>query len=319
LESLGEQELDQTGFSPALRDWVERFLSHLGDERRLSSRTIASYRRDLYQIGGWAVSRGIAEWSMLSQQDVRLYSAWRRRRGISAKTLQRELSALRSLFRYLLRERAVGSNPVQGVRAPKAERKLPAALDVDQLQRLLDVSVTDPLELRDLAMLELFYSSGLRLAELVSLDVGDVDARDATVEVVGKGAKARRVPVGSVALAMVEKWLAMREQLAGTEQKALFVSRRGTRLQRRSVQARLERWSLSHGLGARLHPHLLRHSFATHLLESSGDLRAVQELLGHSNISTTQIYTHLDFQHLARVYDQAHPRARRKPGSDESS
>lgn len=317
--SPSEQAPDAVELSPVLREWAERFLSHLGEERRLSSRTIASYRRDISQIGGWAVARGIIEWSLLSQQDIRLYAAWRRRRGISAKTLQRELSALRSLFRYLLREGAVGSNPVQGVRAPKAERKLPAALDVDQLQRLLDVDVSDPLELRDLAMLELFYSSGLRLAELVSLDVGDVDAQDATVEVVGKGAKTRRVPVGSVALGMIEKWLPLREQLAGAEQKALFVSRRGTRLQRRSVQARLERWSLCHGLGAGLHPHLLRHSFATHLLESSGDLRAVQELLGHSNISTTQIYTHLDFQHLARVYDQAHPRARRRTASDESS
>jgi integrase/recombinase XerC len=212
----------------------------------------------------------------------------------------------------LIRERQVSVNPVQGVRAPKVQRKLPVTLDADQLTQLLDSAESDPLALRDFAIMERFYSSGLRLSELTSLDLGQIDMQDATLSVTGKGSKTRTVPVGSMARAAVQRWLKVRDRLAKLEERALFVSQRGSRLMQRSVQQRLKYWSERLALPQQLHPHMLRHSFATHLLESSGDLRAVQELLGHADISTTQIYTHLDFQHLAQVYDKAHPRARKK-------
>ena len=205
------------------------------------------------------------------------------------------------------------SNPAEGVRAPKVRRHLPHTLDADQLGRLLELPGEDPLDHRDRAIMELFYSSGLRLAELVALDVRDVQAGDDVLEVVGKGHKSRRVPIGRFARAAIERWLAARGTLAKARETALFVSRRGTRISARAVQERLRRRAIEQGVPQHVHPHLLRHSFASHLLESSGDLRAVQELLGHADIGTTQIYTHLDFQHLAQVYDQAHPRARRKP------
>ncbi len=300
----------------AAAGWLERFHNHLAHERRMSPRTLESYQRDLRQIMAWCRGQGIADWAELDQHQVRAYVAWRHRRGLSGKSLQRELSALRSLYRYLLREGAVNQNPAQGVRAPKSEQRLPATLDADQLAHLLDVPGSDALELRDLAMLELMYSSGLRLAELVSVNLGDIDFDDASLEVTGKGAKTRRLPVGRQALKALGHWLGARANLAAPGEPALFVGRRGKRLGRRAVQQRLHRWALRTGSPRDLHPHLLRHSFASHLLESSGDLRAVQELLGHADISTTQIYTHLDFQHLAQVYDQAHPRARRRKNED---
>ncbi len=204
-------------------------------------------------------------------------------------------------------------NPAVGVRAPKSPRKLPGTLDADQLCGLLDRVEDDPLSLRDSAMIELFYSSGLRLAELISVNLGDIDMADGELSVLGKGAKTRRVPVGQKAREAVQRWLRVRPGLADRDEPALFVSSRGTRIHPRTVQQRLTRWAREQGANQGLHPHMLRHSFATHLLESSGDLRAVQELLGHADIGTTQIYTHLDFQHLAQVYDQAHPRARKKP------
>ncbi len=299
--------------APQLQEWAARFLDHLRHERRLSSNTLSNYQRDLAQIGAWCTEKGIDRWPDLRDQQIRLYVAHRHRHGISGKSLQRELSSLRSLFRYLLRENAAQDNPASGVRAPKVGRRLPATLDADQLGRLLDVGGNQPLELRDLAMMELFYSSGLRLAELVSLDLNDLDLTEgAPLEVTGKGAKSRRVPIGRKAREALRRWLQVRPQLAGENETALFVSRRGDRIHPRTVQQRLKRWALAHGADRNLHPHMLRHSFASHLLESSGDLRAVQELLGHADLSTTQIYTHLDFQHLARVYDQAHPRARKK-------
>jgi len=296
------------GLAPA----IDAFVAHLATERRLSPHTQSNYRRDLERVGTWMEERGIDQWEALSEPLVRQYLAGRHRLGHAGKTLQRELSALRSLFRFLLREGQVTQSPALGVRAPKTRRKLPATLDADQLGRLLQPTAEDPLELRDLAMLEILYGCGLRLAELVSLNLGDVDGADASVEVTGKGAKTRRVPVGRLALAALDRWLAVRPQLAGADQRALFVSQRGLRIHPRTVEARIHRWALKQGASRPLHPHLLRHSFASHLLESSGDLRAVQELLGHTNISTTQIYTHLDFQHLAQVYDQAHPRAKKQ-------
>jgi integrase/recombinase XerC len=297
-----------------LQHWIHRFLDHLRHERRLSPLTLKNYSADLEQIRAWCVREGVGSWRELDQHRVRGYVAKRHRSGISGKSLQRELSSLRSLFRYLLREGEAESNPAQGVRAPKVGRRLPATLDADQLEALLDSPAETPLEQRDLAMMELIYSSGLRLAELVSLNVSDIDlGGDATLEVTGKGAKSRRVPVGRKALEALRRWLQSRSTLADPDETALFVSRRGTRIHPRTIQQRLKRWALAHGASRNLHPHLLRHSFASHLLESSGDLRAVQELLGHADISTTQIYTHLDFQHLARVYDNAHPRAKKKP------
>ncbi|WP_373510935.1 tyrosine recombinase XerC [Thiocapsa sp.] len=295
-------------------DLIESFLGHLAHERRLSAQTLIAYRRDLERLNAWlseAESRAIEK---LDEQAVRQYLAWRHRRGASGKTLQRELSSLRSLYRWLLREGLAGSNPAVGVRAPKSPRRLPATLDADQLCSLLDHPADDDLlTIRDQAMIELFYSSGLRLAELVSVNVGDIDMAEGELGVLGKGSKTRRVPVGIKAREAIQRWMSVRANLAAAGEPALFVSSRGTRINPRTVEVRIARWARLQGATRDLHPHLLRHSFATHLLESSGDLRAVQELLGHADIGTTQIYTHLDFQHLAQVYDQAHPRAKKKP------
>jgi integrase/recombinase XerC len=309
---MSKQETEHT----ALHRWLDRFLEHLRHERRLSPHTLSNYQRDLQRFVAWCHDRGVQGWHLIDPHQIRGYVAARHRQGMAGKSLQRELSSLRSLFRYLLRENEVESNPAQGIRAPKVQRRLPATLDADQLGRLLDQPVDDPLLLRDHAIMELFYSSGLRLAELVALNLGDIDLDDATVEVTGKGAKTRRAPIGRQARQALREWLAIRGDFAPPLEPALFVSRRGGRISPRTVQQRLQKQA--RGLGAvELHPHMLRHSFASHLLESSGDLRAVQELLGHADISTTQIYTHLNFQHLAKVYDQAHPRARRKKKNKE--
>ncbi len=301
-----------SGRLASLTEWLQRFLSHLADERRLSPRTVESYRRDLLALLPWLEAQKIRDWRQLSPHQVRHYLAERHRKGRSAKSLHRELSSLRSLYRYLMRENVADANPALGVRAPKIRRKLPATLDVDQLAQILDFDDASPVGMRDRAIMELFYSSGLRLAELVGLDRGDIDFDEGMVEVTGKGAKTRRVPVGRVAREALQQWLTVRGNLAAADEPALFVGVRGRRISRTTVQKQLNLRALEQGAPRRIHPHLLRHSFASHLLESSGDLRAVQELLGHANISTTQIYTHLDFQHLAEVYDKAHPRARKK-------
>jgi integrase/recombinase XerC len=295
-----------------LETWIERFLAHLRDERRLSRHTLSNYRRDLARLCAECRRRGLCRWDAVAAQEVRLLVTTRHRQGVSGKTLQRELSAIRSFFRYLLREGETGHNPALGVRAPKVRRRLPATLDADQLDQLLSAPAADPLTSRDLAIMELFYSSGLRLAELVALNLDQLVAQDDTLEVIGKGAKTRRVPIGAKARQALARWLGQRSRLARSGEPALFVSRRGSRISARAVQQRLGIWSLRRGAPRPVHPHLLRHSFATHLLESSGDLRAVQELLGHADIGTTQVYTHLDFQHLAQVYDRAHPRARKR-------
>jgi integrase/recombinase XerC len=296
----------------ALRAWLDAFLNHLRHERRLSPHTLTNYRRDLQRFIAWCHKQSIAEWASINQHHVRGYVAARHRSGMAGKSLQRELSSLRSLFNYLLREGQAASNPAQGVRAPKVKRKLPDTLDADQVGQLLDQITDTPLAVRDWAIMELFYSSGLRLAELVALDLGDIDLDDATLEVTGKGAKTRRAPIGRKAQEALQAWMTVRPELAAPLEAALFVSRRGGRISPRAVQQRIQRMGVEGGGRSDVHPHMLRHSFASHLLESSGDLRAVQELLGHADISTTQIYTHLDFQHLAKVYDEAHPRARRK-------
>jgi integrase/recombinase XerC len=288
------------------------FLARLTSEKRFSAHTVAAYQRDLNALLGFCEREGIESFAALDSFQVRRFAAESHRRGLGPRSVARRLSAVRSFLHFIVGTGALGSNSAVHVQAPKAPRHLPATLDADQVASLLAVSGDDPLALRDRAMLELFYSSGLRLAELVSLNVGELDLADRTVRVTGKGSKARIVPVGKHAVAAVHDWLAVRGELARAGEFALFVSRRGARVSKRSVQTRVNDWARRHGAPTRVHPHMLRHSFATHLLESSGNLRAVQELLGHASISTTQIYTHLDFQHLAQVYDKAHPRARKR-------
>jgi integrase/recombinase XerC len=291
--------------------WIERFLHHLLTERRLAANTRKHYRRDLEELLAWSIQRGISGWDRLDTHKVRQYAAYCHRRGLGGRSIQRRLSALRTFYNYLLREHAVSSNPGLDVSAPRAGRHLPDTLNVDDLSRLLSSGSGDPLTVRDLAMLELLYSSGLRLSELVSLDVADVDFSERMVRVTGKGAKTRVVPVGSRAINALRAWLPLRSRKLVAGETAMFTGRSGKRLGTRAVQQRVKHRARRQGVPGNVHPHTLRHSFASHLLESSGDLRAVQELLGHADISTTQIYTHLDFQHLAQVYDKAHPRARK--------
>ncbi len=298
---------------PAARDWQERFLDHLLRQRHYSPRTLDGYRRDLAALADFCDRQGVRDWPALDDEHLRRFAAERHRQGLSGRSVARQLSATRSFFRFLAREGRVSHNPVADVRAPRAPRRLPEPLDVDQMSRLLAMPDDDPLDCRDRAMMELVYSSGLRLAELVSLELGQVDLAAGSLRVTGKGNKQREVPVGRLAREALQRWQAVRGRLAAPGEGALFVSRRGGRLTPRAVQDRLAHWGRRQGIDARVHPHKLRHAFASHLLESSGDLRAVQELLGHADISTTQVYTHLDFQHLAQVYDQAHPRARKKP------
>jgi integrase/recombinase XerC len=292
--------------------WLERYFSHLQHERRLSPHTLSNYRRDLTRLSEYCDNAGLDEWHKVDPQAVRTFVAWRHRKGAGGRTLQRELSALRGFFNFLLREGVVVNNPGVDIPAPKSEKRLPNALDVDQTAHLVEITGDEPLVRRDRALMELIYSSGLRLAEAVALNTDSIDRHDATVRVVGKGSKARVVPVGREALKAIDAWLQVRGQLAALEEPALFVSQRGRRISPRSVQQRMREWGVKQGIEARVHPHMLRHSFASHILESSGDLRAVQELLGHADIATTQVYTHLDFQHLAKVYDTAHPRARKR-------
>jgi integrase/recombinase XerC len=295
--------------------WIDRFLEHLRTERQVSGHTIAAYRQDLQSLLAHCERRKHATWSAIGNGEIRAFAAAEHAGGLAPRSIQRRLSAARTFFGYLAREGAGGANPAVEVRAPKAKKRLPATLDTDQMARLLAFRVHDSLSTRDKAIMELFYSSGLRLGELVGLDLGDVDLADCTVRVLGKGAKTRIVPVGRYAIVALRAWLAERAQLirVTTGGSALFVGRSGRRLTVRAVQLRVGTRARRAGLSMHVHPHMFRHSFATHLLESSGNLRAVQELLGHTDIGTTQIYTHLDFQHLAKVYDAAHPRARRRP------
>jgi integrase/recombinase XerC len=297
----------------AEQHWIQRFLSHLHHERRFSPHTVSNYARDLNALLEYCQLQDIQLWENLDSHQVRQFIAAGHRKGLSPRSLQRRLSTLRSFFRYLIRETLIKSNPATGISAPKAPRRLPKTIDADTMGRLLEMPHNDPLSIRDWAIMELLYSSGLRLAELVSLDITDADLSDLTVRVTGKGNKTRIVPLGRFAAEALAKWLQQRAGMrgAGTEQ-AMFLSQQGRRISHRSVQARVRLWARRQGLSVEVNPHLFRHSFASHLLESSGDLRGVQELLGHADISTTQIYTHLDFQHLARIYDRSHPRSKRR-------
>ena len=284
----------------------------MATERRLSVHTITAYRRDLRALQDWCERNSVEQWHALDHQHVRRFAAQSHARGLQGRSIQRRLAALRTFFGFLLREGALKRNPALEVPSPKASRRLPQTLDVDQMARLLALEPGDALAARDLALMELFYSSGLRLAELTSLRLKDLDLAGASVRVLGKGRKERICPVGSKAIAALRVWLAQRGALVRSGVDSVFIARHGGPLGTRAVQLRVAARARAQGLAQPMHPHLFRHSFATHLLESSRDLRGVQELLGHANISTTQVYTHLDFQHLARTYDQAHPRAKRR-------
>jgi integrase/recombinase XerC len=294
------------------RSLIDGYLNHLAKERRLSPHTSSNYARDLAALFTFLELGAVRDWKSVDSQHVRMFAARSHAGGLNPRSVQRRLSASRGFFNYLQREGVVAANPVLDVRAPKAAKRLPGTLDVDALNHLLDVPPEGPLAVRDRAVMELFYSSGLRLAELVGLDANAVDLSDRMVRVLGKGSKTRIVPVGRKAVEAIRAWLKERGGVSAPDETALFVGRNGTRLKARAIQLRIAYWAKRKGLPARVYPHLFRHSFATHLLESSKDLRGVQELLGHADISTTQIYTHLDFAHLARTYDASHPRAKRK-------
>ena len=291
-------------------DWINRFTIYITSEKRLSVHTCKNYMRDLEIFFTFCEEKNLKSWSDIDAEDIRAFSASQFRKGLNPKSIQRSISSIRALFRYLVREKVLNNNPAQGIRPPKSEKRLPENLDADTISKLLDIKDTSPIALRDKAILELLYSSGLRLAELVNLDITDIDLTDATVNIIGKGNKERIVPIGRYAIEAIIEWLNCKKSTA--DDSALFVSNRGDRLSPRSIQSRINYWAKKQGITTNVYPHLLRHSFATHLLESSHDLRGVQELLGHANISTTQIYTHLDFQHLAQIYDKTHPRARLK-------
>ncbi len=293
---------------------LDQFLEMLKSERYYSSHTIQAYRRDCLRFLDFLQLEKVNKFQAVTSRHCLDYSARRYRQGIKGRSIQREMSAIRRLFQYLLKQQSVQHNPALAVKTPKTHKKLPNTLDVDNLEQLLHVSkqVLSTLEIRDLALFELMYSSGLRLSELTRSHIDDIDFNEGVITVIGKGQKTRRLPVGKKALDALRKWLSKRAHyVKNSDETALFLSQRGTRLTPRSVQKRLEKLAVQR-LGRHVHPHMLRHSFATHMLESSADLRAVQELLGHADISTTQVYTHLDFQHLAKVYDKAHPRARKK-------
>ena len=286
---------------------LERFVDYLATERRLAVTSVAAYEYDVLRLLRLA---GDAPLAGLTSQEIRRYAGRLHGQGLNGRSIARLLSAWRAFFRWLVRERLSAANPAIGVKPPKSGKRLPKVLSPDEASQLLGGMPETPAEVRDLAILELLYSSGLRRAELVSLDLGDVRAADALVRVTGKGSRTREVPVGRQALLALDAWLQVRPLMARPGCEALFVGVRGDRISDRVLSTRVEQWARRRGLGQHLHPHMLRHSFASHVLQSSGDLRAVQEMLGHASIATTQIYTHLDFQYLAKAYDAAHPRAR---------
>jgi len=295
-----------------MKEHAKNFFAYLENERRLSPRTLSAYQRDVGQLLQFLDAEAVNRPEQVTQHHIRALIAQRHRQGQGGKSLQRLLSALRSFFRWMLREGIAQHNPAKAVRAPKSPRHLPATLDADTIGQLLDIPTDTPLAIRDKAIMELFYSSGLRLSELVDLHWDQIDLPSGMVTVSGKGNRSRMVPVGRIAAEALLEWRKIRGQYAAFEEPHVFVSQRGNPISPRTIQARIRYWAKRQGMPQNVYPHLLRHSFASHMLESSGDLRSVQELLGHADISTTQIYTHLDFQHLAKVYDKAHPRAKKK-------
>ena len=291
---------------------LQAFFQYLESEKRYSEHTLKSYRRDISGFIEYCQGLEISTWHVIDSQHVRNYAAQKHRQGLSGKSIQRLLSSLRSLFKYLIKYQKLKTNPAVGVVAPKTLRKLPEVLGADDLNHLLTLDDSDPLAVRDMAIMELLYGCGLRLAELIDLNINQIDWQGLSLQVTGKGRKQRLVPFGKKAAQALKKWFNKRKLYAAENEQAVFVSQRGTRISASSVQQRLKKWAKAKGLDRRLYPHLMRHSFASHILESSQDLRAVQELLGHANLTTTQIYTHVDFQQLAKVYDAAHPRAKKK-------
>ncbi|MBM5170526.1 tyrosine recombinase XerC [Vibrio parahaemolyticus] len=298
----------------SLQKPLERFYEFLRSEKGLSLHTQRNYKQQLETMAQHLAEMGLKDWSQVDAGWVRQLAGKGMREGMKASSLATRLSSLRSFFDFLILRGEMSANPAKGVSAPRKKRPLPKNLDVDEVNQLLEVNEDDPLAIRDRAMMELMYGAGLRLAELVSVDVRDVQLRSGELRVIGKGDKERKVPFSGMATEWVGKWLRVRGDLAAPGEPALFVSKLGTRISHRSVQKRMAEWGQKQSVASHISPHKLRHSFATHMLESSNNLRAVQELLGHENISTTQIYTHLDFQHLAQAYDQVHPRARKKNG-----
>ncbi|MEE8365905.1 MAG: tyrosine recombinase XerC [Gammaproteobacteria bacterium] len=294
--------------------YLESFIQMLRSEKYYSPHTCSNYSRDLKNFARFLLERDVSHWPKVNYLLVSGYAAHRFRNGLKSRSIQRELSSIRTFYQHLIRQGVVKSNPAKEVRAPKSEQRLPKTCDSEQIEQLLHCgNNNDPLFIRDLAIFELIYSSGLRLAELVSINLGDIDLPQKQLIVTGKGNKTRYLPVGAKAISAIRRWLKIRSEfIRDPGENALFLSKQGNRISARNVQSRLNRLIARQSLEQHLSPHTLRHSFATHLLESSGDLRAVQELLGHADISTTQIYTHLDFQHLAKVYDAAHPRAKRR-------
>ena len=295
-----------------LAEDLPRFYSYLEAERRYSPHTLSAYRRDIQAFLSYCEEKDVKTWSEIDESGVRQFVAKQHHKGLSGRSLQRQLSALRTLFNFLCRHQLATHNPAKGVPAPKVPKRLPNTLGVDQLNNLLSLPANDALACRDTAVMELLYGCGLRLSELTGLNLNDIDWQLQTLLVLGKGNKQRRSPFGGKAKKALKAWLKERSALVKTGETALFISRNGTRISNSSVQQRIKKWALQQGLDSKVYPHMLRHSFASHMLESSSDLRAVQELLGHANLSTTQIYTHLDFQHLAGVYDKAHPRSKSK-------
>jgi integrase/recombinase XerC len=298
-----------------MKPQIKQFLAYLHHERGLSARTRDAYHRDLEHLSSYLAEQGVSGPGQVTEHHVRALIARRHRQGLKGKSLQRMLSSIRAYFRWAMRERLAAQNPAAAVRAPKSPRHLPATLDLETIGRLLDIREQTPLAVRDKAIMELFYSSGLRLSELTQLRWAQLDLGSGMVSVTGKGNRERMVPVGRKAIEALREWRKAHAAIAGIGEPRVFVTQHGKPISSRAIQARIRHWAIRQGLPQQVHPHLLRHSFASHMLESSGDLRAVQELLGHADISTTQIYTHLDYQHLARVYDQAHPRARKKISS----
>jgi len=293
-------------------EWTDRFQRYLTTERQVSPHTASAYRLELMALVAFCDGELIEDWSAVLVSHIRTFAARSHAGGLSPQSIQRRLSAVRTFMKFLIREGVIGANVAELVQAPRSTRRLPSVLDIDQMKRLIEIPADEVYGIRDRAIMELLYSSGLRLIELVRLDRTDLDFADRTVRVLGKGNVTRIVPVGSLAIEALKRWRGTRGKLARPDQPALFVGRGGRRLNRRAVQMRVAYWARRQGIPVRVYPHLFRHSCATHVLESSGDIRAVQDLLGHASISTTAIYTSLDSQHLIKVYQNTHPRAHRK-------
>lgn len=291
---------------------IQRYLSHIASQRGLSPVTITNYQRHLNEFIALLDNTEVETWQQLDTHQVRLLAKELHQKGIKARSIATKLSALRSFLEYLVKNDQLTFNPAKGVSAPKLDKPLPKNISVDDMDQLLDIDGDDPLTVRDHCMMELMYSSGLRLSELVGINLQDIKLSQKEIMVTGKGSKQRLLPITKTAVDAIKIWLKIRPDFAIPGEKALFLSKQKRRISARSVQMRMEKWGLEQSLPSHVNPHKLRHSFATHMLESSGNLRAVQTLLGHADLATTQIYTHLDFQHLAEVYDKAHPRAKRK-------